>query len=55
MMRSGTNRVAQANPGSVILGLSGLTSQFANLKHDKFKRVLQLCCTSFQYCFEWND
>ena len=47
--------VAQANPGSVILGLSELPSQLANIKHDKFKGVLQLCCTSFQYCSEWND
>jgi hypothetical protein len=39
----------------VSLGLPGLTSQFANIKHDKFKRVLQLCCTSLQYCLEWND
>jgi len=30
----------RATPGSVILGLPGLTSLFANIKHDKFKRVL---------------
>jgi uncharacterized oxidoreductase len=34
--------------------LPHLLKQFANIKHDKFKRVLQLCCTSLQHCLECN-